>query len=284
MLSRLMTIKEQALIAAFAAALVLGAGTAIYLRSQPAPGVAIQTPAVAAVPLSPAAGSDSSSKQPVPAKRLVVPEVVAVAPQQVAQADEVETPVVVVSEPAIAAPQEKAVAAAGAVLRPGLYRLNSDARVQDLIDAAGGIAERADTSGLNLSAKLIDGTTLTVPASAEVEIEGRTIRARGAARVYNPPQYTVSGIGIEPTDEPPAAMASPQPQPSAAPAAAPVDGKIDLNLATQQELESLPGIGPALAQRIIAQRPFARVEDLTLVTGIAEKRFAALENLVTVAP
>jgi competence protein ComEA len=286
MLSRLMTLKEQALIAAFAAALVLGAGTALYLRAQPPPTVSV-TPASPVELNPPASAVDSASAaQAVPAKRLVVPEVELVATERAQQMPPPMTTTPMASEPAPPPiePPNTAVAVAGAVRRPGLYRLKADARIQDLLDAAGGIEERADTSSLNLSARLIDGTTLTVPESADVVIEGKSIRARGATRVYNPPQYTLAGSGAAPAFESPAPVETPAASPDTAPVAPAAETKIDLNYATQQELETLPGIGPALAQRIIAQRPFARVEDLTLVTGIAEKRYDALAGLVTVSP
>jgi len=285
MLSRLMTLKEQALIAAFAVALVLGAGTALYLRTQPTPAVSI-TPASPAETNPTASEVDSASAaQAVPAKRLFVPEVEPIPAQSSQQLPPpITTPMASEPAPPPIEPPDTAVAVAGAVRRPGLYRLKADARVQDLIDAAGGSAERADTSSLNLSARLIDGTTLTVPESADVLIEGKSIRARGATRVYNPPQYTLEGSGAAPAFESPAPMEAPAAPPATAPVAPAAETKIDLNYASQQELETLPGIGPALAQRIIAQRPFARVEDLTLVTGIAEKRYDALAGLVTVSP
>lgn len=126
----------------------------------------------------------------------------------------------------------------GAVARPGLYRLAEGARVVDAIAAAGGFADDADPSAVNLARLVGDGEQLHVGAAGE----------------------TVSpGAG---------------------------DGRIDLNGADAAALEALPGIGPALAARIIAWREehgrFTSVDDLLAVAGIGEKVLAALRDQVRV--
>ena len=141
---------------------------------------------------------------------------------------------------------------AGAVARPGLYHLPADARVADAITVAGGPAPAAEVDRLNLAAKVIDGQRIAVPRRGEpadpAPVDGG---ATGSA-----------GAGGEP--------------------AAPVD----LNTATAAQLETLPGVGPATAARIIDQRTrqggFKAVRDLLRVPGIGDRRFAELKDRVRV--
>lgn len=132
----------------------------------------------------------------------------------------------------------------GAVRRPGVYRLADNARVVDAVRRAGGAAPRADLSGVNLAASVVDGQQIHIPT-------------RGAPAS--------------------AAPASASPTGSAA-------GPISLSRATAQQLEELDGIGPALAQRIVdwreANGAFDRVEDLLEVPGIGEARLEALRSRV----
>jgi competence protein ComEA len=203
-------------------------------------------------------------------------------------------------------PEMLVVASAGAVGHPGLYKLEPKSRVQDLIDASGGLLDSADISDINLAAQLIDGTTLIIPSRGDSERKGRNLVLRGArdAASHNPPQYTVSGWSVSsgnnaiadaptepvrknPTDENTDTSVAHTPA-SASPAASPSgkSGLIDLNSASQEALESLPGIGPKLAERIIAFRsrsPFTSVEDVKNVSGIGDKRYDAIQPFVTVS-
>lgn len=144
------------------------------------------------------------------------------------------------------------VQAAGAVVRPGVYRLPDGARVADLVDAAGGPAPDADLDRVALAARLVDGQRVAVPRQGE------------------------------PADVAPVAGA---PGTAAAPGSTPV-GPVDLNRATAADLERLPGVGPATATAIVAYRdrqgPFRSVDDLTEVPGIGPAKLAALRDLVTV--
>ncbi len=137
---------------------------------------------------------------------------------------------------------------AGAVRRPGLYRLPAGSRIDDALRRAGGPRARADLDAVNLAAKLEDGRQVLVPM-------------RGAAR-------------------------APGAAPAAAGGAAPPAAPVNLNTATIEQLDTLDGVGPGIAQRILDYREqhggFGRVEELGEVPGIGAKRLATLTPLVTV--
>lgn len=149
-----------------------------------------------------------------------------------------------------APPAPLVVQAAGAVARPGVYRLADGARVSDLVDAAGGPAADADLDRVALAAKLVDGQRVAVPRRGE------------------------PAVPAEATGGP------------AAPGATVADGPVDLNLATVVDLDRLPGVGPATAAAIVAYRErqgaFRSVDELTDVPGIGPSKLAALRDLVTV--
>jgi len=142
---------------------------------------------------------------------------------------------------------------AGAVARPGVVELAKASRVIDALEIVGGATPEADVDRLNLAAPVVDGSRLYVPRRGEAD-PGVAPGGSGA---------TADGSG------------------SGAP-----DGKVNLNTATQEQLETLPGIGPTYAQAIIAERTrrngFRSVNELREVRGIGEKRFAELAPLVAV--
>jgi len=135
----------------------------------------------------------------------------------------------------------------GAVAAPGLYELREGDRAVDAVAAAGGFADGADQSGLNLARFVTDGEQIVVPV-----------------------------VGESPAAAPG----------SAGPGGAAVPGKVNINTADATALETLPRVGPAMAARIIAWRDengrFSAIEDLMSVTGIGEKTFDAMKDLVTV--
>lgn len=152
---------------------------------------------------------------------------------------------------------EIVVAVAGGVARPGVYRLAAGSRIADAIAAAGGFGPRVAVARvdaeLNLAAILHDGERVSVPSRDD-------------------PGGGASGGGQGPAA-------------SGGPGSAAAGGLIDLNHATQAELESLPGIGPATAGKIIASReeaPFRTVDDLRERKLVGEKTFQKLKPLVTV--
>ncbi|MFP5362170.1 MAG: helix-hairpin-helix domain-containing protein [Thermoleophilia bacterium] len=158
---------------------------------------------------------------------------------------------------------------AGAVRRPGVYRLREGARVDDALRRAGGPRGRADLSAVNLAAKLEDGRQVLVPERAP---QAAVAGAPGGGAAGGPGAGGGAGGG--------AAGGGGGAIPGAA--AAP----INLNTATLEQLDTLDGVGPAIAQRILDHRQrkggFARVEELAEVPGIGAKRLAALTPLVTV--
>lgn len=138
----------------------------------------------------------------------------------------------------------------GAVMNPGVYRLPRDARVNDAVLAAGGLNANADLATVNLAARLRDGQRLVVPAES------------------NEPENFASS---------PAASRA---------AALPQTSTININTASIEELDALPGIGPAKAQAIIDYRtahgPFRSVDELVLVDGISLAMLERLRPLISV--
>jgi competence protein ComEA len=143
---------------------------------------------------------------------------------------------------------------AGAVVRPGVYPVAPGSRVADAVAAAGGSTADADLDPLNLATKLADGDRVFVPREGEA-----------------PPAVIDSGSG----------GGSGASGGGAAP-----DAPVDLNTATEAELEALPGVGPATAQAIVAWRRehggFRSVQDLLEVRGIGPAKLAALRDHVRV--
>lgn len=133
----------------------------------------------------------------------------------------------------------------GAVVKPGVYRLADGARVIDAIEAAGGFGPRVDMAradaALNLAAPVHDGEELHVPSRDD------------------------------------AAQAAPS---GGTPDGAP-GGLIDLNTATEAQLDSLPGVGPATVAKIVAARPFASVDELQSKGIVGQKTLEKLRALVT---
>jgi competence protein ComEA len=154
------------------------------------------------------------------------------------------------------------VQAAGAVRKPGLYRVPAGARVDDLIRAAGGLSESADRDRVNLAAAVHDGERVWIPGRGEGE-----------------PPPVVAGTGSSPGGS--AASGA-----TGSEADAPSAGPVDLNAADAAALDELPGVGPATAAAILAHReqegPFRSVDDLLEVRGIGEAKLEQLRPLVSV--
>ena len=127
-----------------------------------------------------------------------------------------------------------------------MYEFSSGSRVCDALDAAGGLAEDADTSQINLAAQITDGEKVYVPH------EGETV-----TNITSPETNDTASSGL-----------------------------VNINTATVEQLDTLPGVGEATATAIIEDReqngPFTSPEDLMRVSGIGEKKFERLEGLICV--
>lgn len=146
------------------------------------------------------------------------------------------------------APANLTIDITGEVANPGVYQLPPNSHVQDAIQAAGGLLDDADINTLNMAARLSDGQKIIV------QTEGQLPAAtEGIDR----------SIPIE------------------------VPGLIDINTATAEQLDTLPGIGPTKASDIITYRQkngaFDRIEDIQNVSGIGPATFEAIRNLISVS-
>lgn len=150
--------------------------------------------------------------------------------------------------PTLASPAQISVAVNGAVKQPGVYALGANARLADAIQKAGGASPDADLSTLDLTTTLTNGEQIEIPA-----------RTASVPVVNNVPVQTAS---------------------------APANPKVNLNTATLEELEALPDIGPALAQRIIDYRKtngsFKTIADVKQVRGIGDAIYSDIQELISV--
>jgi competence protein ComEA len=148
----------------------------------------------------------------------------------------------------------------GAVAQPGVYTLPAGSRVKDTIQAAGSFLAEADEGSLNLAAELEDGIQIVVQSRQPTPLP-----------TVEPTPITRSGGASLPTPR-----SSPTPK----------DQKININTATQEELESLPLIGPVRAKLIINYRtshgPFKKIEDVINVPEIESYIFELIKDLITV--
>lgn len=141
--------------------------------------------------------------------------------------------------------KEISVDVSGAVVSPGVYKLNEGARIEDAIAAAGGLADTANgeyvSKYLNMAQKMTDGTKIYVPTSGETYSGG------------------VSGGSV-----------------------AGVKNQVNINTSAQAELEALPGIGPVTASKIISARPYAKIEDLLTLKIVSKSVFEKIRDSISV--
>lgn len=143
----------------------------------------------------------------------------------------------------------------GAVAKPGVYELTSDARVQDVLTKAGGLAENADhqviAQKMNLAARLVDGQKVYVPFIGETSVLGSSSDNSTDSTGTD----TFNGV---------------------------TGGLVNLNLASQSELEDLPGIGEVTAGKIIKGRPYGSIQDIKDKKIVGESVYGKIKDLVTV--
>ena len=136
----------------------------------------------------------------------------------------------------------------GAVKKPGVYALSADSRIQDAILAAGGMSSAADrkivAQNINLAAPLTDGAKLYIPAVGE-----QMVTSSGASDTSS---GTVAGSTT-----------------------------VNINQATEEQLDGLPGIGPVTAQKIIANRPYQNVDDLLNKKVVGQSEFTKIKDQVS---
>ena len=148
----------------------------------------------------------------------------------------------------------------GAVRRPGVYQLEHGDRLVDAVESAGGAEEGAQLDLVNLSLRVVDQGHYRIPRLGEAPGD--------VVIIPEPPIQGASGTGLAGSDRP--------------------DGRLDLNSAPAELLETLPGIGPVLAKAIVDYREssggFQSVEEITNVARIGPVTYEKIRDLVTVGP
>ncbi len=145
----------------------------------------------------------------------------------------------------------------GQVNNEGVYELEEGSRIIDAINKAGGVTETADTSQINLAEKIEDGAKIYVPAKGEESVETNSQEGKTTKNTKNIAQDKETK-----------------------------SKKININTATEEELDTLPGIGQATAQKIIEYRKengkFSKIEDIKDVSGIGDSKFEKIKDLIEV--
>ena len=148
----------------------------------------------------------------------------------------------------------------GSVKNPGIVKLKEGSRIEDAIESAGGLTENADITKVNLAYVVEDGTKIKIPSASEEDIGDEDIIDSKSG----------DNIIIEENAVP--SNNSPQ--------------TINVNKATEKEFETLPGIGPSLASKIIEYRnqngKFESIEDIKNVNGIGDNKYEKIKDLITV--
>lgn len=149
--------------------------------------------------------------------------------------------------------EQIAVDISGSVKKPGLYYLPYGSRVEDLLSKAGGLADDVNQNwidkNLNRAAKLVDGQKIYVPFQ----------QSDGSSAGILRKEINVAQYDIEPTGK-----------------------KVNINTASSKDLDDLPGIGQVYAQKIIDNRPYSDVNDLTKKEILKESTFSKIKDLITV--
>lgn len=169
----------------------------------------------------------------------------------------------------------------GEVKNPGVVRVKEGSRIEDIIEAAGGLTENADITDVNLAFVVEDGMKIRIPSnddenskknnSGNKGVEGKEGAEGEKSQIESAKNEYItqdSGKGVIIPDESNGSSSS----------------IVNINTASQTELEELPGIGPSLASRIVEHRnkngKFKTIEDIKNVTGIGDSKFAKIKDLI----
>lgn len=157
----------------------------------------------------------------------------------------------------------------GEVKNPGIYELEENSRIKDVIEKAGGLKETADITDINLATILQDEDKITIPSKEENKQEKQNtenIQSNKQSKTTEKSQNTTS-ISTNTTGKN-------------------QNTKVNINTATQTELETLPGIGPSIASKIVSYRKengkFKSIEEIKKVSGIGESKYANIKELIKV--
>ncbi len=149
----------------------------------------------------------------------------------------------------------------GSVKSPGVVKLKEGSRIEDAIEAAGGLTENADISKVNLAFVVEDGTKIRIPSSLDEDIGDGDVVDSGSGENIVVEENTTTSSGKS-------------------------GQVVNINKASESELETLPGIGASLAGRIVEYRSqngrFASVEDIKNVSGIGESKFNSIRDFISV--
>ena len=157
----------------------------------------------------------------------------------------------------------------GEVKNPGIYELEENSRIKDVIEKAGGLKETADITDINLATILQDEDKITIPSKEENKQEKQNtekIQSNKQSKTTEKSQNTTS-ISTNTTGKN-------------------QNTKVNINTSTQTELETLPGIGPSIASKIVSYRKengkFKSIEEIKKVSGIGESKYANIKELIKV--
>ena len=148
----------------------------------------------------------------------------------------------------------------GSVKNPGIVKLKEGSRIEDAIESAGGLTENADITKVNLAYVVEDGTKIKIPSASEEDIgDEDIIDSKSGDNIIIEENTISSNKSIQ---------------------------TININKATEKEFETLPGIGPSLASKIIEYRnqngKFESIEDIKNINGIGDNKYEKIKDLITV--
>ena len=174
-----------------------------------------------------------------------------------------------------------AVHVTGEVKNPGVVKVKQGSRIEDIIEAAGGLTENADITDVNLAYVVEDGMKIRIPCNDDEELNKDSNGKAGNSEENGQKQNTKneyitqdSGKGVILSEETTENISSTD------------NLVVNINTANETELEELPGIGPSLASRIVEHRNqngnFKTIEDIKNVSGIGDSKFEKIKGLIKV--